>query len=132
MVRLFVREIFFVILVSDIVIASKILFVQLKRCSNSLKFLFRKHAFTWNKASDLSLFGIFIVCTSSVSWYLDWATFSGSVLSSGEALLLNWLTKSFKFSKGLNKREASLFVVLPGSLLAYEEWAFKNDLVKII
>ena len=40
-----------------------------------------------------------------------------SVLSSGEGLLLNWLTRSFNFSEGFNKREASLFIVLPGLLL---------------
>ena len=55
MVRLFVRETFFVILDSAIAITSKVLFVQLKKSS---KFLFREHAFIGNKASELS----FIVC----------------------------------------------------------------------
>ena len=45
MVRLFVRELFFFIFVSDVAIISKYLFVQLNRCSNSLRFLFREHAF---------------------------------------------------------------------------------------
>ena len=44
MFRLFVREIFFVMLVPDIAITLKFLFVQLKRCSNLLKLLFREHA----------------------------------------------------------------------------------------
>ena len=58
MVRLFVRETFFVILDSATAITSKVLFVQLKRCFKSSKFLFREHAFIGNKASELS----FIVC----------------------------------------------------------------------
>ena len=52
MVRLFARETFFVILVSVIAITSKYLFGQLKKCSKTLKFLFREHAFICNKASD--------------------------------------------------------------------------------
>ena len=51
---------------SDIEITAKVLFEQVKRCSNSLKFLFGEHAFIWNKASNLSLLGIFIVCNSSI------------------------------------------------------------------
>ena len=86
--------------------------LQHKRCANSSKILFWEHAFIWNKASDLSLVGIFIVCDLLISSYLNWTTFSGSLLSSGEALLLNWFSKIFKFSEGFNKRELSLFKVL--------------------
>ena len=57
MVRLFVRETFFVIL-DPAIATSKVLFVQLKRCFKSSKSLFREHAFIGNKASELS----FIVC----------------------------------------------------------------------
>ena len=44
MVRLFVRETFFVILVSVIAITAKFLFMELKRCKSS-KFIFREYAF---------------------------------------------------------------------------------------
>ena len=42
---LFVREIFFVVLVSVIAITSKFLFVQLKRCCKSSKLLLGEHEF---------------------------------------------------------------------------------------
>ena len=42
----------------------------------------------------------------------DWTTFSGSMLSSGEALLLNWSIKSFKFSEGFNKSLHCLLLYL--------------------
>ena len=45
MVRLFVRETSFVILVSITAITSKFLFVLLKTCSKSSKFLLRDYAF---------------------------------------------------------------------------------------
>ena len=44
MVRLFVRETFFVILVSVIAITAKFLFMELKRCKSS-KFIFREYAY---------------------------------------------------------------------------------------
>ena len=40
--------------------------------------------------------------------------------SRGEVLLLNWFTKSFKFSEGFNKKELSLFQVLTGLLLLWK------------
>ena len=45
MVRLFVRETFFVILVSVIAITAKFLFMELQRCCKSSKFIFREHAY---------------------------------------------------------------------------------------
>ena len=41
---------------------------------------------------------------SSMSWYLDEQTFSGSLVFSGVALL-NWFTKSSRFEEGFNDNE---------------------------
>ena len=59
MFRLFVMETFFAILISVIAILSKLLFVKLRRCWRSWKFLLKEHAFIWNKESELLLFVIF-------------------------------------------------------------------------
>ena len=108
---------FFVILVSYTAITWKFLFVQLKRCSNSLKFLFREHAFIWNKASDLSLLGIFIVCNSWIDNIIIFRLnniFSVSVISwqSGKSLRLQGLMASLasrRFGKIRGQRHASWF-----------------------
>ena len=47
------------------------------------------------------LWGISMLCISSISYYLDEAIFSGSLPFSGVALL-NWFPKNSKFAEGFN------------------------------
>ena len=67
-----------------------------------MKSLIRKHAFVWNKDSDLFLQGILMLCIFSMLQYFEEKKiFSELLLFSGVALL-NWFTKTSKFYKGFN------------------------------
>ena len=78
----------------------KVFLMQLKRCWRSWKSLWKEHAFIWNRDSDLFLWGILILCISSMSQYLDEEMFSGSLLFSGVALL-TWIIKVLNLVKVL-------------------------------
>ena len=110
--KLFNKDTCFMILVSHIAIISNYFLVQLKRCWRSSKFLLREHTFIRNRDSDLFLWGISVLCISSMSLYLDEEVFSGSVWGSVVKLVngvaqLNWFTKSSKFEEGFNGNELS-------------------------
>ena len=120
MLRLFVIETFFVILVSIIAIMSKFLFVQLRRCWGLSKFLLKEHVFVWNKESDLLLFVTFRFSSFSVSYYLDETVFSGSseLISLGDDdIFLNWFTKCFNFSERFSNKQLFLSSMLLDLLL---------------
>ena len=75
---------------------SKVLFVHFNKYTRSLKFLFNEHVLVWKKERDFSFRGNINDWIWSISKYLEFTTFSGSICCSEEELL-NWLNnKSVK------------------------------------
>ena len=91
-------------------ITSKLIFVDCSRFWSSSKFLFNEQELMWNRDREFYLLGIFNVCNSSMSWYLLWITFSGSLRFS-EMAFLNWLKRRAKCGGGFKSRKLFKFFV---------------------
>ena len=68
------------------------------------KVLFNEHALIWKKERDISFWGNFNDWIWSISKYLEFTTFLGSVFCSGEESL-NRLNKSSKLGGGFKRTE---------------------------
>ena len=115
-----VKEVFLEIVVSLTAIISNDLFVHFSRYSRSSKFLFNEHAFIWKKDREFFLSCSFSACISSILKYLEFTTFYGSTVCSGE-VLLNLLDKRARLRGSVNWIKLFLLETFSDTLLLYNE-----------
>ena len=108
------------ILVSEIAIMSKFIFVVLIKYSRSSIYLLIDHVLIWNIDKDLLLFGIFKVWISSI--YLHFTALSGSLIV--WLSVLNWLNNWLRFARCF-KTNVLLYYI--SSLRESVRFSFIND-----
>ena len=89
---------------------SKVLFVHFNKYTRSSKFLFNEHASILKKERDFSFWENFNDWIWSISKYVEFTTFSGSICCFGEELL-NLLNRSAKLGGGFKRPKLFLLEI---------------------